>query len=217
MYLDPNSHHDGPCSSWIFYGSEKRDVIKIQKEVDEIFSDYSFYPEIEWGKYGYRAPEGHKVLGAWRHPQTRAFAFLLDNPSMVTIKPNIQLLLYITGDETEISKLKYKCDLLKNMFTDIRKKDERISNIATRLDGIQKSKSLGVIMTVLSLFTVFVNAFSLYLRKLPAPNMHSEEISIIYAYFVVSVHIGSLALLLIIICFLAIFLFKYGRLVLRRF
>jgi len=217
MYLNSNNHSDGLCSSWIFYGSEKGDVIKIQKEVDHIFSDYSFYPEIEWGKYGYRAPEGHQVLGAWRHPQTRAFAFLLDNPSMVTIKPSTQTLLYITGDETEISKLRQKCDLLKSRFADIRKKDETISGIATRLDRIQKSKPLGVIMTVLALFTAFVNGFSLYLRKLPAPNMRSEELSIIYGYFVVSVHIGSLALLLIIICFLAIFLFKYGRLVLKRF
>src|SRR4030043_1982720 len=215
MYLNSNNHLDGPCSSWIFYGSEKGDVIKIQKEVDHIFSDYSFYPEIEWGKYGYRAPEGHQVLGAWRHPQTRAFVFLLDNPSMVKIKPSTQTLLYIIGDETEISKLKPKCDLLKSRFAEIRKKDEKISDIATRLDRIQKSRPLGVIMTVLALFTAFVNGFSLYLRKLPAPKMHSDELSVIYGYFVVSVHIGSLVLLLIIICFLAIFLFKYGRLVLK--
>jgi len=126
-------------------------------------------------------------------------------------------LLYITGDETEISKLKQKCDSLKSRFAGIRKKDEIISDVATRLDRIQKSKPLGVIMTVLALFTAFLNGFSLYLRKLPSPNMRSEELSIIYGYFIVSVHIGSLALLLIMICFLAIFLFKYGRLVLKRF
>lgn len=217
MYPNSNKHPEGLCLSWIFYGSEKGDVIKIQKEVDNILSGYSFYPENEWGRYGYRAPEGHQVLGAWRHPQTRAFAFLLDNPSMLTIKPSTQTLLYIIGDEIEISKLRQKCDLLKNRFADISKKDEKVSDVATRLDRIQKSKPLGVIVTVLVLFTAFVNGFSLYLRKLPAPNMHSRELSIVYGYFIVSVHIGALALLLILICFLVIFLFKYGRLVLKRF
>jgi hypothetical protein len=85
-------YNDGHCASWIFYGSDKNSIIKTQKEVDHIFHDYSFYPEIEWGTYGYRAPEGHQVLGAWRHPETRAFAFLLDNPSMVTIREYEQLL-----------------------------------------------------------------------------------------------------------------------------
>lgn len=217
MNPNSNNHNDEPCASWIFYGSDKNSIYKIQKEVDQIFSDYSFYPEIEWGKYGYRAPEGHQVLGAWRQPQTRAFAFLLDNPGMVIIKPNTQILLYITGDETEILKLKHKCELLKNRFADNFKEDEKVSDISARLERIQKSKHLGVIMTILSLFTAFINAFSLYLRKLPAPKMTSEELSIIYNNFVVFVHIGSLALLLIVICFLALFLFKYGRLVLKRF
>lgn len=216
MNLDTNIKHVGPCSSWIFYGSEKGDVLNIQNKVDEIFCDYSFYPEIEWGKYGYRAPEGHKVLGAWRHSETRAFAFLLDNPGMVSIKPNIQLLLYITGDENEIAKVKQKCDLLKNRFSDSRKKDEITSDTTTRLGEVRKSKSLGVIMVVLGLFTAFINAFSLYLRKIPAPQILSEKQYVIYNYLVVSVHICALALLLIMIWFLVVFLIKYSRLVLKQ-
>ena len=191
MNLDTNSHDDGSCSSWIFYGSDKRDVIKIQKAIDEIFVNYSFYPEIDWGKYGYRAPEGHQVLGAWRHPQTRAFAFLLDNPSMLSFRPNIQLLLYITGDEAEISKLRRKCDLVKDRFANRFKKDEIVSDSTARLEGIRKSKSLGVVVTILSIFTAFVNVFSLYLRKLPAPQLFSEKQSMVYGYLIMSVHYCS--------------------------
>ena len=217
MQPGSNHHNNESCASWIFYGSDQTDQIRIQKEVDQIFSEYSFYPEIEWARYGYRAPEGHQVLGAWRHPQTRAFAFLLDNPSMLTIEPYRQILLYIIGDETEIFKFTHKCELLKNKFAFMDKKGETMSDISTRLDQIQKAKPLGMITTILVLFTALINGFSQYLRTLPPPNMHSEKLSIIYGYIVVSVHIGSLALLLIIICFLAIFLLKYGRLVLKRF
>lgn len=135
----------------------------------------------------------------------------------MSLKPNIQLLLYITGDEAEIAKVRRKCDLLKSRFADMRKREENALDTAARLEGIQKSKSLGVIVTVLSIFTAFVNAFSLYLRKLPAPQTFSEEQSIVYGYLVASVHFCSLILLLIVICFLATFLIKYGRLVLKRF
>ncbi len=211
-----NNSNDEQCASWIFYGSDKNSIIKLQKEIDQIFIDYSFYPEIEWGKYGYRAPEGHQVLGAWRHPQTRAFAFLLDNPSMMNIKPNAQLLLYIIGDEDEISKLKKKCDLLKNTYAIIAKDDEKTTNITTRLERIRTSKHLGLIVTVLTIFTALINAFSLYLRKLPAPKMNSEELTNIYDYLVVAIHLASLALLLLVICFLAVFFFKIGRLILKR-
>jgi len=217
MNLNYSNHHDGTCLSWIFYASEQDEITKIQKEVDQIFSNYSFYPEIEWGKFGYRAPEGHQVLGAWRHPQTKAFAFLLDNPSMVTVNPYTQLLLYIAGDEIELSKVKHKCDLLKSRFTSIEKKDDKMAAIATRLERIQKAKSLGVIMTILTVFTSVINVFSLYLRKLPTPEMYSDKQAIIYSYLLASVHFASLILLLIVICFLVMFLIQYGRLVLKRF
>lgn len=194
-----DNHNDGQCASWIFYGSDKNSIIKTQKEVDHIFSDYSFYPEIEWGTYGYRAPEGHQVLGAWRHPQTRAFAFLLDNPSMVTINPCTQILLYIIGDESEISKLKIKFELLKNTFAGIAKDDENTTNISSRLERIRTSKHLGVIITILTIFTALINAFSLYLRKLPAPKIQSEVLSSIFDYVVFLIHLASLTLLLLVI------------------
>ena len=219
MHPDMANHQYEPNSSWIFYGSEKLDISKIQKAVDGIFSEnhYSFYPEIEWAIYGYRPPDGYQVMGAWRHSRTRAFAFLLDNPNMVSVKPHIQLLLYITGDEIEIEKFRRKCDLLKSQFAERRKKDENILDSATRLEGIRKSKSFGVIMTLLSVFAFIINAFSMYLRKLSVPEMLSQRQLMIYGYLVVSVHFCALILLLIVICFLILFSLKYGRLVLKRF
>ena len=211
-----NENQGGPCSSWIFYCSSDEDIIKIQKEVDSLFSEYSFYPEIEWGKYGYRAPEGYQILGAWRHPQTRAFAFLLDNPYMFTVKPNTQLLLYISGDEVEIVRLGLKLDSLKAKFAIIDKKDETASELDTRLTRIQKSKSLATITTVLGLFTAIINGFSLYLRKLPPPEINSRLLLKIYQFLLASVHFSAIILLLTVVMILGLFLVKYGLLIIRR-
>jgi hypothetical protein len=203
-------------SSWIFYGSSNEEVIKIQREVDNVFSNYSFYPENEWGLYGYRAPEGHQVLGAWRHPETRTFAFLLDNPHMHTVKPNIQLLLYIIGDKAEIETLEPKCENVKSKFAAIDEKDKTTYKLETRLVRIKKSKPLGIISTMLVLFTAIINAFSLYLRKLPPPEFGSKVLIALFGILVAAVHFASVLLLLIFIVILGIFLIKYGYLLIKQ-
>lgn len=62
MYLNSNNHPDGLCSSWIFYGSEKGDVIKIQKEL------IIFFPTIlsTLKSNGVSTDTGHlKVIKFW--------------------------------------------------------------------------------------------------------------------------------------------------------
>ncbi len=217
--MPDNTIHINPkelCISWAFYGSSKKEIITVQKEIDSAISDYSFYPEIEWGKYGYRAPEGYQVLGAWRHPKTRAFAFLLDNPHMLTIDPNVQLILYITGDEKELQRLEPIFESLKSKFSALHDKNKATSDLEIRLSKIQKAKSLKIITSVLVLFTAVINGFSLYLRKLPPPDFNSKLLLTIYSALLASVHFASMILLMIVISILCLFLIKYGVLIIRK-
>lgn len=204
-------------SSWVFYSSSDEDFYRIQQAVDNIFSgNYSFYFETEWGIYGYRAPEGYQVLGAWRHPQTIAFAFLLDNSHTNPIDSNHQLLLYITGSDEELSKLRPKCENIKSRFTSISERDRNSSELETRINRIHKSKSLGLITTVLTIFTASINGFALYLRKLPPPELSSDFLKSCFSIMVACVYFSSIFLLLIIIFIVGIFLVKYGFMVIRR-
>jgi hypothetical protein len=138
------------CRPFVIYCQSRNDISKIQKEVDGIFSDYAFFPEIDWGQYGYRAPEKYNVLGAWRHPKTKVFVFLLDNPFMLSIEPNIQLLLYIVGESSEIQILENRLNKMKTKFAIEEKKDKYITNIDDRINKIHKSKSMAFIITILS-------------------------------------------------------------------
>jgi hypothetical protein len=87
---------------WVIYIGQES-APKIQKAVDMMFSEYSFYPEIDWKKYGYLPPEGYQVMGAWRHPQTKAFGFLLDNPKIKALGKIPQFLISAAGEIEELS------------------------------------------------------------------------------------------------------------------
>ena len=149
--IEPNENP----RSWVIYSSSG-DLTSIQRDVDIIFSGYSFYPEVDWGKYDYLPPEGYKVMGAWRHHESKVFAFLLDNPNIVTIKPTIQLLLYAVGEAYEILRLENKIDILKNKlaFNDIRVRETL--NVKERLNRVNK-KQLYIITAILGIFVAIID------------------------------------------------------------
>lgn len=192
------------------------EVITIQKEINMIYSDYSFYPEVEWDNYGYYPPEGHQVLGAWRHTELKAFVFLLDNPSMYILKSHKQLILFITGDKKEVLRKLTKCAKLQEKRDNLDKHRLLMDQIDRNLHQIYKTKSIKVISTILVSFTAIINVFSLYLRKLSTPKM-IPFFTETYNYLITLIHISSLVLLCCCIIFLIIFLVKYGMTIIKRF
>lgn len=68
---------------------------------------------------------------------------------------------------------------------------------------------------LVGLFTVVVNAFSLYLRQLPPPPLPAPAIQDTYEFLVVAVHIAALILLLIITLISIGYVLRYGILMLR--
>jgi hypothetical protein len=63
---------------------------------------------------------------------------------------------------------------------------------------------------------VIVNAFSLYLRSLPTPDLQNEVLLDVYRWLIAAVHFGALALLLLIIALAFAYLLKFGILLVRR-
>ncbi len=210
----PTSPND-LCKSWVIYGSSKAEIPKIQRALDHLFGGYSFYPEVDWIQYGYRPPERHQVLGAWRHPKTRLFAFLLDNPKMTTIKPAIQLLIYIAGETAEISTLEPKLAALKNTFTLEDKRVKADAVMEERLERVNESKHFAVLTGVLTILTAIINGFSLYLRQLPSPQLGNSVLVGVYGIVLVMVHFAALFLLILVAVIVAAFLIKYGILLIR--
>lgn len=207
---------DEKIFSCVFYCSSRDDVTKIQKNIDHIFSNYSFYPEIDWGKYCIRPPEGYQILGAWRQPESKVFVFLLDNPFMLSIHPNIQMILYVAGEASEVKVIETKLDNLKTDLKIEYKKEEITQNTEKRLEKFETSKSLRTMAAVLGVLTAIINVFSLYLRKLPPPNFSNHLMKEIYSDMVIVIHFSSLLLLFIVILIVTIFSLKYGLIFIRR-
>ena len=201
--------------SWALYGTSKADISKVQREVDKLFTGYSFYPEIDWKEYGYRPPDGYPVLGAWRHPKTRGFAFLLDNPRMVTIEPAIQLVIYVAGDPIEIENLETRLAALKATFALDERKTQVGSAAGERLTRASEARYLGVFTGVLTVFTAVVNGFSLYLSQIQPPSFGGPVVTFAYSATIVVVQFVALLLLLLTVVTIAAFVLKYLWLLMR--
>jgi len=51
---------------WVFLSTGDDETERIQREIDRVLSvagRYSFYPEAEWNRYRYGAPEPHGLRG----------------------------------------------------------------------------------------------------------------------------------------------------------
>ena len=200
--------------SWVIYSSSG-DLTSIQREVDLIFSGYSFYPELDWQTYNYPPPEGYKVMGAWRHPGKRIFAFLLDNPKIVAIKPSIQLLLYAIGNSRDVLNLETQISALKNRLASADIKAKENFKIGERLKAVNR-KPLYIITAILGIFVAIINAYSLYQWKIGPFDFGNQELSNIYKYLWAPLHFIALILFTVAGLICAVFLIKFGYLLIKR-
>jgi hypothetical protein len=185
--------------------------------IDQSLSDYFFYPESEWAKYGYRPPENHPVLGAWRDQTGSVFAFLLDRDPKYSKSKGMNLLLYVAGVRDCVDKMGTKIKALKSDLVKVEKKELKVHQVGQRLDQELKSASISKLVKMIGLFAVVVNAFSLYLRRLPPPDFPYIAIASVYQLLVGAVHFSALLLLLITILIAIGYIIGYGLLMLRRF
>jgi hypothetical protein len=204
------------CRSWVLYGLSDKDILTAQKEVDRIFTDYSFYPEVEWDDYRVFPPEGYQVMGAWRQTESKVFAFLIDNPNMSKGKTGTQLLVYVIGETSEFSILESQLMVLKGLFAFEEDSVKSGNYLGQRLDRIERSKSLSFLTRILGVYTAVINAFALYLRQLTPPTSWNSTLVGVLNVFTILVHFAALLLLVVFIFFVGAFLVKYGTILLKR-
>lgn len=211
---NPKINADSSC--WQLLAWTGEEAKKIHREIDRVFSGYLFYPEVDWKNFGYFPPDGYQVLGAWRHPSILMFGFLLDNPFMQKSGSDLQFLIYIVGEEQEIASIEKKIlNLKKGLIKDAFRTAQTLG-AAARLDQMTTNRSTAVFTAILAFVTALTNAFSLYLRTLPAPELPSQFLKGLYIWFLSLVYFISLGLLILVSVICGIFIIKYAFLLLRR-
>ena len=204
--------------SWILWAtSTQEDCALIHEEVDRIFSNgFSFYPEKEWKAAGFPPPEGHQVLGAWRDPEFRGFAYLLDNPGMKAPPGTVPHLLTYDGDRAPLAPLvPHILRLKKTLSLDAaRKKNDK--HLRTRLKQADTSASFKRLLVLMGSITAVINALALYLRKLPAPVITIKFLSALYEILLPLIYISALSLLLLFAAIFLLFTSKYAILLIRK-
>ena len=189
----------------------------LPRSVDQALADYVFYPEPEWTRFGYRPPDNLPLLGAWRDAAGTAFAFLM-NPTTDAGAPSANpVLLYVSGAKDAVEAIGSKVTALKSVLAKSERKEIQVRHAEDRIEQEKKSPAVGRLLKLVGLFTVVVNAFSLYLRKLPLPNLPSASVQQTYQVLVIVVHFAALFLLLIITLIGVGYVLRYGILMLKRF
>lgn len=203
-------------ASWVVLSRSDSETTRIQQALDGCLRGYLFYPQVDWARYGYRPPDGHEVLGAWRQPDTLAFVFLLNNPQMLTLRSVSQFLVYAAGIQTEIERFEEPiARIKKDIATASRQKDSEAA-LQKRLASADVLRSPKRLMAMLGAFTVVVNAFAYYLTKLPPPPVINQQMTGTYLAIVALIHMSALLLLLVSIVICLAYMLKYGYLILRR-
>lgn len=201
---------------WALWPNPRNYALPLPRLIDQALSGYLFYPEPEWVKYGYRPPENYPVVGAWRSPEGSVFAFLLGAGSQGPSAQEPGFMLYVTGSRDAVEELGAHVMMLKSSLARSDKKELVVRQSGYKLGLEQKSQAIARLAKLIGLFTVVVNAFSLYLRRLPSPELSSSAVLTAYQILVGAVHFSALALLLMVILAAIGYTVKYALLVYRR-
>lgn len=201
---------------WAMWPRESEREVPVEVTIDQAFEGYLFYPEPEWARFGYRPPENFPLIGAWRDARGKVFIFLLDRTRKRPSNSPSQLLLYVSGDKREIDSIERRITSLKTLLAKAERKELRGRDAAFRLEGEKKAQSVERLMKLIGLFTVIVNGFSLYLRKLPPPTFLIVSFAYFYQLLLSAIHFTALLLLLLTIIICLSYAFRYGLLLLRR-
>jgi uncharacterized membrane protein len=204
-------------ASWMLWPTSSKHTMPLPRSIDHALADYVFYPESEWTRFGYRPPDNLPLLGAWRNSTGTAFAFLMV-PAAGDIAPNEKpVLLYVSGAKYVVEEIGSKVTALKSVLAKSERKEIQVRHAEDRIEQEKRSPAVARLMGLVSLFTILVNAFSMYLRQLPLPNLPTVPVQKAYQILVVVVHFAALSLLLIITLIGVGYVLRYGILMLRRF
>ena len=191
----------------------------IGRELDSILKGYFYYPEEEWGRFDIRPPESSDLSGSWRDNKGTTFIFLLrnyhntDGGQSRDQGPDYEVIVFGNGEV--ISEIGKRIGLLKSSLYKIEKKEIAERRATESFASEVKSKSSRHLVGTVAIFTVIVNALSLYLRKLPPPELQNEWFSVAYNWTIGILHIGALLLLLLIVIISFLYLMKFGALLIR--
>jgi hypothetical protein len=215
--VDRPSNGDACSMSWVLWGSSAPDdLAAIHHEVDQIFSNFSFYPEADWPHYRFKPPEGPRIVGAWRHPEGIAYVFLMNNPGMTTASGIKQLVLSYDGERSTLAPLLPQIKKLKRELARKHGQKNSEQRLILRLGKADTSASLKRLMALMAPITAIINALALYLHKLPRPTIETPWLASLYQFLLSSVFISALALLFAFTLICLLYTCKYGFLLLRR-
>lgn len=183
------------------------EVSSLKQAVESVVRDFSYYPEMEWDRYGFRPPEGRPFYGAWRNVDRTAFVYLVgENDATQEIK---MLLIVTAQGEERLTNLVARFQAVTESF----RKAERQAVQRVKQDRFAAKFTQNYadkrVIGIYSLATAALAGASRALRTMPSPATQFERLNEIYDVMVMTVHLVSLFSLLLAGVFLVIFFARH--------
>ena len=204
---------------WVLWGRTSSSLAEIPHTVDHALAGFVFYPELEWPRFGYRPPENYDLLAAWRDVTGSVFVFLMSAAIGNHFLPDaeVNIVLYAVGNTDLVRVVQERVERLKRQMAKAEARDLSSSSARQSLDLEEKAKGVVRLMKLVGLFTVVVNAFSVYLRISAEPPFPNPVFTVVYQTLVALVHFLALGLLIVLILVFIAYAARYGLLALRKF
>jgi hypothetical protein len=201
--------------SYAIWAKPNSKSLSFGQQLDSLLPGFVYYPEEEWATYNFRPPDNADLLGAWRTRAGDAFIFLLSGSERKakSVGPDYRVL--VSGPSSQVMSVGVQIASHKSNLEKIEKRSLAERKAVGEFNEEVKGRSIERFAKIVAIFAIIVNAFSLYLRTLPPPGIQNEFFMNFYRWLIASVHIGALALLLLIIVMAFAYLIKFGFLLLR--
>jgi hypothetical protein len=204
--------------SYAIWDKPNGETLPFSRQLDSMLINFNcvYYPEEEWGAYNFRPPEHSDLLGAWRTQSGEAFIFLLtiNNNRTETSVPDYRVLL--AGHREIVRAIGKQIISHKGILEQVQRRELSIKKADENFTEEIKTKSLYWVSGMVFVFTIIINAFSIFFRSLPVPDLQSETLVNIYKFIIVAFHISAIGLLLVIVLIAFAYLIKFGALLVRR-
>ncbi|MDO9011680.1 MAG: hypothetical protein Q7U78_07735 [Gallionella sp.] len=211
-----NGHMDDELTeSYAIWAKTSPSDLPFGRQLDSILPTCVYYPEEEWNTFNFRPPENKDLVGAWRDKEGEAFIFLLRATEGVTEDQGPDYQVLVSGKSELVRNIGKRIDSHKGSLEKLQRREIAVRKVEENFSEEINTKSIERFTAIVGIFSVIVNAFSFYLRSLPAPDLPDEFLTI-YKWLISLVHIGALSLLLLIIALAFAYLVKFGFLLIQR-
>jgi hypothetical protein len=188
-------------SFWLRHADQ---LSSLKQSVEQTLNGFSYYPEVEWNRFGFRPPEGHPCFSAWRAECGDAFVYLVAEAPAFAATPAFDMrsvervvLMVTARGESRLEELWERLGSICDRFRRVEETDTTQQRALARRERFTNAYPSARVSAIFGVITVVLNAVSGFIREMPQPKTEFPWLAAAYDLGLMCVHLLSLCALLL--------------------